>query len=188
MTSKPMESSWVWQRRYRVWEANRKVFLFPENWIEPEERPSRRPIDLREIIKTASERRASVLLSSATPAVTLLTGRAAAAGLAKDLYRVDLRDIVSKYIGETEKNLDRVFDAVASTDVVLLFDEADALFGKRSETKDAHDRFANAEVDYLLARIEAFEGLFILATNSTRATVEPIVRRFTFVMDVVPTK
>ena len=82
-----------------------------------------------------------------------------------DLYRIDLSQVVSKYIGETEKNLRRVFDAAEEGGAILLFDEADALFGKRSEVKDSHDRYANIEVSYLLQRMEAYRGLAILTTN-----------------------
>ena len=82
-----------------------------------------------------------------------------------DLYRIDLSAVVSKYIGETEKNLKQVFDAAEEGGVLLLFDEADALFGKRSEVKDSHDRYANIEVGYLLQRMEAYQGLAILTTN-----------------------
>ena len=82
-----------------------------------------------------------------------------------DLYRIDLSSVVSKYIGETEKNLRRVFDAAEAGGAILLFDEADALFGKRSEVKDSHDRYANIEVSYLLQRMEAYRGLAILTTN-----------------------
>jgi SpoVK/Ycf46/Vps4 family AAA+-type ATPase len=82
-----------------------------------------------------------------------------------DLYRIDLSTVVSKYIGETEKNLRRIFDAAESGGAVLLFDEADALFGKRTQVKDSHDRHANVEVSYLLQRMEAYQGLAILTTN-----------------------
>ncbi len=82
-----------------------------------------------------------------------------------DLYRIDLSALVSKYIGETEKNLRRLFDAAEEGGAILLFDEADALFGKRSEVKDSHDRYANIEVSYLLQRMELYRGLAILTTN-----------------------
>ena len=88
-----------------------------------------------------------------------------ASELRLDLYRIDLASVVSKYIGETEKNLRRVFDAAEDSGAILLFDEADALFGKRSEVKDSHDRYANIEVSYLLQRMEAYRGLAILTTN-----------------------
>ena len=181
-----VESSWEWRRRYRVWEADRKVFLFPENWIEPEERLSpRTEIEVRDVARVAHEKRTSVMLTSTTPEAMLLIGRALATSLEKDLYRVDLRAVISKFIGETEKNLDLVFAAAAKASAVLLFDEADALFGTRSETADSHDRFANAEVRFLLERIEDLDGLAVLATNSTREKVEPLVWRFAFVIEPV---
>jgi hypothetical protein len=99
-----------------------------------------------------------------------------------DLYRVDLSQVVSKYIGETEKNLRRIFDAAESGGAILLFDEADALFGKRSEVKDSHDRFANIEVSYLLQRMEAFGGLAILTTNLKGALDPAFMRRLRFVV------
>jgi hypothetical protein len=102
--------------------------------------------------------------------------------LALDLYRVDLSQVVSKYIGETEKNLRRIFDAAESGGVVLLFDEADALFGKRSEVKDSHDRYANIEVSYLLQRMEAYRGLAILTTNMKDALDTAFLRRLRFLV------
>jgi AAA+ superfamily predicted ATPase len=99
-----------------------------------------------------------------------------------DLYRVDLAMLVSKYIGETEKNLKRLFDAAEASGAVLLFDEADALFGKRSEVKDSHDRYANIEVSYLLQRIEAYRGLAILTTNMKSALDRAFLRRIRFVI------
>ena len=91
--------------------------------------------------------------------------------------------MVSKYIGETEKNLRRVFDAAERGGAVLLFDEADALFGKRSEVKDSHDRYANIEVSYLLQRMEAYRGLAILTTNMKKALDTAFLRRIRFVVD-----
>ena len=99
-----------------------------------------------------------------------------------DLYRVDLSAVVSKYIGETEKNLRRVFDAAEESGVVLLFDEADALFGKRSEVKDSHDRYANIEVSYLLQRMEAYRGLAVLTTNHKAALDPAFQRRLRFIV------
>jgi hypothetical protein len=99
-----------------------------------------------------------------------------------DLYRIDLSQVVSKYIGETEKNLRRVFDAAESGGVILLFDEADALFGKRSEVKDSHDRYANIEIGYLLTRMEAYRGLAILTTNAREAIDTAFMRRIRFVI------
>jgi len=100
--------------------------------------------------------------------------------LALDLYRIDLSAVVSKYIGETEKNLKQVFDAAEEGGVLLLFDEADALFGKRSEVKDSHDRYANIEVSYLLQRMEAYQGMAILTSNSKSALDKSFQRRLRF--------
>jgi hypothetical protein len=94
-----------------------------------------------------------------------------------DLYRIDLAQVVSKYIGETEKNLERVFVAAEHSGAVLFFDEADALFGKRSDVKDAHDRYANIEISYLLQRMEEYDGLAILATNVRQHLDEAFLRR-----------
>jgi hypothetical protein len=105
-----------------------------------------------------------------------------AAELELDLYRIDLSSVVSKYIGETEKNLRRVFDYAEEGSAVLLFDEADALFGKRSEVKDSHDRYANIEVSYLLQRMEAYRGLAILTTNLRGAIDTAFLRRVRFVV------
>ncbi|HLM54876.1 MAG TPA: ATP-binding protein [Pyrinomonadaceae bacterium] len=105
-----------------------------------------------------------------------------AADLRLDLYRIDLSSVVSKYIGETEKNLRRVFDAAEESGAVLLFDEADALFGKRSEVKDSHDRYANIEVSYLLQRMEAYRGLAILTTNLKTSLDHSFMRRLRFVV------
>ena len=99
-----------------------------------------------------------------------------------DVYRIDLSAVVSKYIGETEKNLRRIFDAAEEGGVVLLFDEADALFGKRSEVKDSHDRYANIEVSYLLQRMENYRGLAILTTNLKSALDTAFLRRIRFVV------
>ena len=96
----------------------------------------------------------------------------------RDVYRVDLSLVVSKYIGETEKNLARVFDQAQHKGWILFFDEADALFGKRTETKDAHDRYANQEVSFLLQRIETFDGIAILASNQRENLDDAFTRRF----------
>jgi hypothetical protein len=99
-----------------------------------------------------------------------------------DLYRIDLSSVVSKYIGETEKSLRRVFDAAEDSGAILLFDEADALFGKRSEVRDSHDRYANIEVSYLLQRMEAYRGLAILTTNHRAALDPAFMRRLRFLV------
>ncbi|NUO63622.1 MAG: ATP-binding protein, partial [Gemmatimonadaceae bacterium] len=103
--------------------------------------------------------------------------------LGLDLFRVDLSQTVSKYIGETEKNIGRIFDEARASGAAILFDEADALFGKRSEVKDAHDRYANVEIGYLLQRLEAHDGVVILATNRARDLDEAFVRRFHVMID-----
>jgi SpoVK/Ycf46/Vps4 family AAA+-type ATPase len=100
-----------------------------------------------------------------------------------DLYRIDLSSVVSKYIGETEKNLRRVFDAAEEGGAILFFDEADALFGKRSEVKDSHDRYANIEINYLLQRMESYRGLAVLATNMRSAIDPAFLRRIRFVVN-----
>jgi SpoVK/Ycf46/Vps4 family AAA+-type ATPase len=103
--------------------------------------------------------------------------------LGLSLYRIDLSAVVSKYIGETEKNLRKLFDAAEGGGAILFFDEADALFGKRSEVKDSHDRYANIEVNYLLQRLESFSGLAILATNMKGALDSAFLRRLRFVIN-----
>ena len=105
-----------------------------------------------------------------------------AAELDLDLYRVDLASVVSKYIGETEKNLRAIFDGAERSGAVLLFDEADALFGKRSEVRDSHDRYANLEVSYLLAQMEAYRGIAILTTNMQHAVDPAFMRRIRFIV------
>ena len=102
--------------------------------------------------------------------------------LGLDVYRIDLSAVVSKYIGETEKNLRQVFDAAEEGGVLLLFDEADALFGKRGEVKDSHDRYANIEVGYLLQRMEAYQGLAILTTNLKSSMDKAFQRRLRFIV------
>jgi ATPase family protein associated with various cellular activities (AAA)/winged helix domain-containing protein len=100
-----------------------------------------------------------------------------------DIYRIDLSQVVSKYIGETEKNLRRVFDAADGGGVVLLFDEADAIFGKRTEVNDSHDRYANIEVSYLLQRMETYRGLAVLTTNFKGAIDQAFMRRLRFIVN-----
>ncbi|NTS33041.1 ATP-binding protein [Phyllobacterium sp. BT25] len=107
-----------------------------------------------------------VLLTGGDSAARLGASAIIAAGLGLELFRVDLSAVVSKYIGETERNLKQLFDEAERSGGVLLFDEADALFGKRSEVKDAHDRHAHVELDYLRQMIENYDGVVILATGS----------------------
>jgi hypothetical protein len=125
----------------------------------------------------------SVLFAGPSGTGKTMASEVLAHDLALDLYRIDLSQVVSKYIGETEKNLRRVFDAAEGSGAILLFDEADALFGKRSEIKDSHDRYANIEVSYLLQRMEEYRGLAILATN-LRSNLDPaFLRRLRFIVD-----
>jgi len=102
--------------------------------------------------------------------------------LGLDLFRIDLSAVVSKYIGETEENLRRVFEAAEASGAVLVFDEADALFGKRSEVKDSHDRYANIQVSYLLQRMETYRGLAVLTTNLRSSMDTAFLRRLRFIV------
>ncbi|NOY64092.1 MAG: ATP-binding protein, partial [Nitrospirae bacterium] len=116
------------------------------------------------------------------------TGKTMAAGIiaeeiGADLYRIDLSLVVSKYVGETEKNLDRIFDFAARGNIILFFDEADALFGKRTEIKDSHDRYANIEINYLLQKMEEHEGIVILATNLSKNMDQAFLRRMHFTVE-----
>jgi len=112
-----------------------------------------------------------------------LAAEVLATDLGLDLYRIDLSAVVSKYIGETEKNLAQVFDAAETGGVLLVFDEADAIFGKRGEVKDSHDRYANIEVGYLLQRMESFQGIAILTTNTKSVLDRAFQRRLRFTID-----
>ena len=100
-----------------------------------------------------------------------------------DLYKIDLSGVVNKYIGETEKNLAKIFHEAEASNAILFFDEADALFGKRTKISDAHDRYANIETSYLLQRMEAYEGVVILATNLRENMDEAFTRRIRFIVD-----
>jgi len=124
----------------------------------------------------------SALFAGASGTGKTMAAEVLAGELELDLYRVDLSSVVSKYIGETEKNLRRIFDAADAGGAILLFDEADALFGKRSEVKDSHDRYANIEVSYLLQRMESYRGLAILTTNLKSALDTAFLRRLRFIV------
>jgi SpoVK/Ycf46/Vps4 family AAA+-type ATPase len=113
--------------------------------------------------------RALVVLAGRSIEQKTFAAQRLAAALGLKLDRVDLRGVIGKFTGETEKNLDRVFERVSSSGVAVFFDEADALFGKRTEVKDAHDRYANLETTSLLRRIDAFNGLVLIATNELDA-------------------
>ena len=123
----------------------------------------------------------SVLFAGESGTGKTMAAEVLANHLRLNLYRIDLSAVVSKYIGETEKNLRRVFDAAEDGGAILFFDEADALFGKRSEVKDSHDRYANIEINYLLQRMEGYRGLAILATNMKSAMDIAFMRRLRFV-------
>jgi SpoVK/Ycf46/Vps4 family AAA+-type ATPase len=125
----------------------------------------------------------SALFAGASGTGKTMAAEVLANHLQLDLYKIDLSQMVSKYIGETEKNLRRVFDAAEEGGAILLFDEADALFGKRSEVKDSHDRYANIEVSYLLQRMEAYRGLAILTTNLKNAVDTAFIRRLRFIVE-----
>jgi len=124
----------------------------------------------------------SALFAGASGTGKTMAAEVLAQELQLDLYRIDLSAVVSKYIGETEKNLRQLFDAAELGGAILLFDEADALFGKRSEVKDSHDRYANIEVSYLLQRMESYRGLAILTTNLKSALDAAFLRRIRFVV------
>ncbi|MCY7358504.1 MAG: ATP-binding protein, partial [Rudanella sp.] len=124
----------------------------------------------------------SVLFAGESGTGKTMAAEVLANALNLDLYRIDLSQVVNKYIGETEKNLRRIFDAAESGGAILLFDEADALFGKRSDVKDSHDRYSNIEVSYLLQRMEAYRGLAILTTNMRAALDKAFTRRLRFVV------
>jgi SpoVK/Ycf46/Vps4 family AAA+-type ATPase len=155
---------------------------------------------LREIAGQAGQRRAvydgygfgarmnrgtgiSVLFAGESGTGKTMAAEALANELDLMLYKIDLSAVVSKYIGETEKNLRRLFDAAEGGGAVLFFDEADALFGKRSEVRDSHDRYANIEVSYLLQRMESFNGLAVLASNRKDSLDPAFLRRLRFVVN-----
>jgi ATPase family associated with various cellular activities (AAA) len=125
----------------------------------------------------------SVLFAGAPGTGKTIAAEVLAVRLGLPMYRIDLSQVVNKYIGETEKNLKRLFDLADITDTILFFDEADALFGRRTEVKDAHDRYANLEISYLLERMERFKGLAILATNRKQDLDEAFLRRLRYIID-----
>jgi SpoVK/Ycf46/Vps4 family AAA+-type ATPase len=124
----------------------------------------------------------SVLFTGESGTGKTMASEVLANELQLNLYRIDLSQVVNKYIGETEKNLKQIFDAAEEGGAILLFDEADALFGKRSDVKDSHDRYSNIEVSYLLQRMEAYGGLAVLTTNMKSALDKAFLRRIRFVV------
>ncbi len=133
--------------------------------------------------KLAASAGLSVLFAGPPGTGKTMAAEVIAAELHLDLYKIDLSTVVSKYIGETEKNLERIFGEAQHSNTILFFDEADAIFGKRSEVRDAHDRYANIEVSYLLQRMEAYDGVAILATNLRANLDEAFTRRLQFAVD-----
>jgi SpoVK/Ycf46/Vps4 family AAA+-type ATPase len=133
--------------------------------------------------KLAKSSGISALFSGPSGTGKTMAAEVLAGELRLDLYRIDLALIVNKYIGETEKNLKRIFDVAEAGGAILFFDEADALFGKRTEVKDSHDRYANVEVNYLLQRMEDYRGLAILATNRKTDLDRAFLRRLRFQVD-----
>ncbi|HTW02127.1 MAG TPA: ATP-binding protein [Streptosporangiaceae bacterium] len=135
---------------------------------------------------TALGRGTTALFAGPSGTGKTMAAQVLARSLGLDLYRVDLAGVVSKYIGETEKHLRELFEACERAPVLLLFDEADALFGKRTQVSDAHDRYANIEIDYVLQRMEQFDGIAVLATNRKGDLDGAFVRRLRFVIDFAP--
>ncbi|MHB8627306.1 MAG: ATP-binding protein [Aggregatilineales bacterium] len=133
--------------------------------------------------KLANARGLTALFAGVSGTGKTMSADVIAGALSLDCYKIDLSTVVSKYIGETEKNLSSIFDEAEQSNAILFFDEADALFGKRSEVKDAHDRYANIETGYLLQRMEAYEGITILATNLRQNLDEAFTRRLDFLID-----
>ena len=142
---------------------------------------------LMNVVKAAapSTSATTVLLTGAS-ADSAAAAQAVAHEMGRQLYRIDLNAVVSKYIGETEKNLNMLFEQADSTQWILFFDEADALFGKRTDVRDSHDRYANVEVSYLLQRLESFSGVAIFATNCTDCTFPDKFFRYVVALGPVP--
>jgi len=183
------DATWKWRKNYRVWDANRKIFLYPENWIEPELRlPVPFRVSLNELAlfihPRCSAKGVRVVFPGKDRERGLVSAQTLARSLGKNLYRIDLNAVVSEYIGDTEKNLGRVFDAAKRGRAVLFFDEADALFGKRTNVKDSHDRYANIEINYLLRRSEKYAGLTIVAIKNRTRINKALLRRFHFIIPV----
>ena len=134
--------------------------------------------------KLAHGKGLSALFSGPPGTGKTLAAEVLAHELGLELYKIDLSGVVSKYIGETEKNLARVFREAEASNAILFFDEADALFGKRTEVRDAHDRYANVETSYLLQKMEEYDGITILATNFQQNVDDAFLRRIRFVVEL----
>jgi SpoVK/Ycf46/Vps4 family AAA+-type ATPase len=133
--------------------------------------------------KLVEARRGVALFHGPTGTGKTLAAFTIARELGINVVRIDLASLASKYIGETEKHIDAVFAEAEQSGALLLFDEADALFGKRSEVRDSHDKYANLDVSYLLQRIERFDGLLILTSNARKNIDDAFVRRLRFVVE-----
>ena len=150
--------------------------------------------ETRQVVRSAGTRKLGASSSSglvawfAGPSGTgkTMAAEAIARELRTGLYRVKLNQVVSKYIGETEKNLSRIFEVAQRKGAILFFDEADALLGKRSQIKDAHDRYANIETNYLLAKVEAYRGLVILTSNRKVDLDPKIMCRVKYLLEFSP--
>jgi ABC toxin N-terminal region/ATPase family associated with various cellular activities (AAA) len=183
------DARWQWRKNYRIWDANRKIFLYPENWIEPELRlPVPFRVSLNELAlfihPRCNAKGVRVLLLGKDRAMRLVSAQTLARSLGKKLYRIDLNAVVSEYTGETEKNLGRVFSAAIGSRAALFFDEADALFGKRTDVKDSHDRYGKIEINYLLRRCEKYAGLTILAAGNRTRIDKTLLKRFHFIIPI----
>lgn len=168
-----------WQQTTMTTVSNRKVSKAMA--VASSKTSATRRLRVAKVAKRKASAGGRILVSGTGVAELRTLGVKLAAEVDRDLYCVDLSRVVGKYIGETEKNLERVFALAEATGAVLFFDEADALFGKRTEVKDSHDRYANQEVSYLLQRLEGFEGMVILATNRRGNLDEAFLRRLRFV-------
>lgn len=176
-----------WRKNYRVWDPNRKIFLYPENWIDPELRlPARFRMSLSKLAlfirPRCGAKSVRILLAGKNRVKRFVAAQTLARNLGKSLYRINLNAVVSEYIGETEKNLGRVFSATKGSRVVLFFDEADPLFGKRTDVKESHDRYAN--LNDLLRRAGKYSGVTIFAADNHTNVDRGVRRRFHFVIRI----
>jgi len=183
------DAEWQWSKNYRAWDANRKIFLYPENWIEPELRlPIRFRVSLSELAlfirPQCSAKGVRILFVGKNRPRRLVAALTLARHLGKDLYRIDLKAAASDYIGETEKNLGRVFEAAKNSRVILFFDEADALFGKGTDVKDCHDRYANIGINYLLRRARKHARPTILAIGNRTNMIKALTGKFHFIIPI----
>src|SRR4051812_7089882 len=140
---------------------------------------------LRKIVLAVRGRKpANILIRGGRKTEQASLARSLATAIGCEMFPVDLNGVVNKYIGETEKNINQIFERAEKANALLFFDEADALFGKCSEVKDAHDRYANQETNYLLTQMEAHQGISILATNKRHNPPKTFLRRFQYVIEL----